>query len=333
MKHGRLATLLVALVAVPDVSRAEDRPLRLGIVGLDTSHVIAFTSMFNDTDRKGHVPGARVVAAFKGGSPDVEASAGRIERFTKELVDRWGVELVDDIPTLCTKVDAVLLESVDGRPHLEQLRPILAAKRPVFIDKPLSGSLQGAKEIARLVKESGVPCFSSSSLRFYGGIAELEKSPEVGDILGCEAYSPCSIEPHHPDLYWYGVHGVEILFTLMGPGCVEVTRVSTQDCDVVVGRWNDGRIGTFRGIRKGRSTYGATVYGSKGIRTSSPVKGSVYRPMLVEIVRFFRSGKPPVSIDETLEMFAFMSAADLSKKRGGAPVRLAEVLDDRRRSE
>jgi predicted dehydrogenase len=330
MQRRWFATLLVALLTVSGVLRAEDKPLRIGIVGLDTSHVIAFTSVFNDSKRKDHVPGARVVAAFKGGSPDVESSATRIDRFTKELVEKWGVELVDDIPTLCTKVDAVLLESVDGRSHLEQLRPILAAKKPVFIDKPLSGSIEDAKEIARLVKESGVPCFSSSSLRFFGSIAELRNNPDVGDILGCEAYSPCSTEPHHPDLYWYGVHGVEILFTLMGPGCVEVTRTSSKDFDVVVGRWSDGRIGTYRGIRKGKRTYGATVFGSKGIRTSVPIKGSVYRPMLVEIVSFFRSGKPPVSMDETLEMFAFMSAADVSKKRGGAPVRLAEVLGSTR---
>jgi len=303
---------------------AEDKPLRVGIVGLDTSHVTAFTAVFNNPEHEHHVPGVRVVAAYKGGSPDIPASANRVEKFTKELVTKWGVEIVPDIPTLCSKVDAVLLESVDGRPHLEQLKPILAAKKPVFIDKPLAGSFEDAKEIARLVRESGVPCFSSSSLRFNGGFTKLKKDKSLGSILGCQVSSPCSIEPHHPDLYWYGVHGVEILFTLMGPGCVEVSRVHTKDFDVVVGRWKDGRIGTFRGIRRGKSGFTATVFGADAIRHAVPM-GSYYPPLLVEVARFFKTGKAPVSMDETLEMFAFMSAADLSKKQNGQPVRLAEI--------
>jgi predicted dehydrogenase len=303
------------------------RDLRIGIVGLDTSHVIAFTQILNDPKHAEHVPGARVVAAYKGGSPDVESSATRLEKFTSELREKWGVEIVADIPALCARVDAVLLESVDGRKHLEQLRPILAARKPVFIDKPLAGSLAEAKEIVRLVQESGVPCFSASSLRFWSGVASLRRSDAVGEVLGCDAYSPCSIEPHHPDLYWYGVHGVEILFTLMGPGCEEVWRAQTKDYELVVGRWKDGRIGTFRGLRAGAQTYGATVFGSKAVRSTEPVRGSLYGPLVQEIVKFFRSGKAPVPLDETLEMFAFMSAADESKRRGGSPVKLAELIE------
>jgi predicted dehydrogenase len=325
---ARLCALwALSFLPAPAISAGEEKPLRVGIVGLDTSHVVAFTRLLNDAGSPEHVEGARVVAAFPGGSPDLPASANRLERFTAELRDAWGVEIVGDIPSLCEKVDAVLLESVDGRPHLEQLKPIIAARKPVFVDKPFAGSLDDARAMARLAREAGVPCFSSSSLRFFPGIASLKGREDVGEILGCDAYSPCEIEPHHPDLYWYGVHGVEILFTLMGPGCEEVWRAHTKGQDVVVGRWRDGRIGTYRGIRQGRSGYGATVFGSKGIATSAPLSGSLYRPLVQEIVRFFRSGEPPVSLDETLEMFAFMSAADESKKRGGAPVRLSELLE------
>jgi len=303
----------------------EGPEIRVGIIGLDTSHAIAFTQILNDEKSPDHVPGAKVVAGFPGGSPDNPSSASRVEEYTRQLRDTWHLTIVRDIPELLGQVDAVLLESVDGRPHLEQVRPVLAARKPVYIDKPLAASLEDGREIARLARTAGVPCFSASSLRFFPGVAKLRRQESVGDILGCDAFSPSPFEEHHPDLYWYGIHGVEILFTLMGPGCETVTRVSTPDCDVVVGRWKDGRIGTFRGIRKGAAPYGAIVFGTKGSLVSDPVGGSLYRTLVQEIVKFFQTGKAPVSLDETVEILAFMSAADESKKRGGQPVNLKDL--------
>jgi predicted dehydrogenase len=218
----------------------------------------------------------------------------------------------------------VLLESVDGRPHLEQVRPVLKAKKPVFIDKPAAGSLADAVAIFDLAEREKVPCFSSSSLRFSPGIAGMRSNPKVGDVVGCSAYGPCPTEEHHPDLFWYGIHGVETLFTVMGPGCESVVRVRTDGTDLVVGTWKDGRVGTFRGIRTGKSDYGATVFGSKGIVPSGGYGG--YEPLVVEICKFFRSGKPPVSAGETLEIMAFMEAADESKRQHGAAVKLADVM-------
>jgi predicted dehydrogenase len=316
------AAILVALL----LCRPQEKTIRIGIIGLDTSHVEAFTAMLNDEKSPTHVPGTKVVAAFKGGSPDVEASASRLEKFTKTLREKWGVEIVDSIPALCEKVDAVLLESVDGRPHLEQVRPVFAAKKRVFIDKPLAASYRDGKEIVRLSKESGTPFFSASAVRFYEPIVKTKEDPKVGRILGCEASSPCSLEPHHPDLFWYGVHGVEALFSVMGPGCESVTRVHSADSDVVVGTWKDGRIGTFRGIRKGASAYGVTVFGEKGVKSSLGVEGkSDYRNLVIEIVKFFQTGVPPVSPEEMLDVLGFMQAADVSKEKGGSPVRLEDL--------
>lgn len=304
---------------------AQDKPpIRLGIIGTDTSHVPAFTQMLNDPSRPDHVPGARIVAAFKGGSPDVESSRTRVDKFAAEIKDKWGVELVNSIEELCQKVDAVLIESVDGRPHLEQIKPVLKAKKPVFLDKPFAGSLRDAKEIVRLAKAAGVPFFSSSSLRFVPDIQELKKNPALGDLIGAIAYSPSPTEPHHPDLFWYGIHGVETLYTLMGAGCESVTRTNTNGADVVTGRWKDGRIGTFRGIRDGKQTYGAVAFGSKAVLIKEPKTS--YRELVIEIVKFFQTGTPPITPEETLEIMAFMEAADVSKKKNGVPVSLSEVL-------
>jgi len=115
--------------------------IRLGIIGTDTSHVIAFTKILNDPTSPDYVPGARVVAAYKGGSPDVESSYTRVDKFAEELKTKWKVEFFSDIPAMCRKVDGVLLESVDARSHLEQVKPVIAAHKPVYIDKPLASTL------------------------------------------------------------------------------------------------------------------------------------------------------------------------------------------------
>jgi predicted dehydrogenase len=325
MTHSTLYLLcIVALMAcLSPLGAAEPAPLRAGIIGLDTSHVEAFTHILNNA-KEGPLARVRVVAAYPGGSKDIPDSANRLEGFTRKLRDEFKVEIVASIEALLPKVDVVLLESVDGRPHLEQARPVLKAHKRLFIDKPVAGSLADAIEIFRLAREYDTPVFSSSSLRFSPGIRGMRNDPRVGDVLGCSAYGPCSLEPHHPDLFWYGVHGVEALFTIMGPGCASVTRVHTKDTDFVTGTWKDGRVGTFRGIRGGKVDYGAMVFGSKGIAPSGGYGG--YEPLVVEICKFFETGKPPVSAEETLEIFAFMEAADESKRRNGTPVTLDSVL-------
>jgi hypothetical protein len=299
------------------------KPLRAGMIGLDTSHVTAFTNLLNNPKNEGDLAGIKVVAGFPGGT-DIPASKDRVANFTKTLREKYMVEIVDSIDDLLKKVDVVLLESVDGRPHLEQARPVFKAGKPVFIDKPVAGSLADAIQIYDLAKQTKTPCFSSSSLRFGPAVQAIRNDPKVGEILGCDTYGPCPIEQTHPDLFWYGIHGVEMLFAIMGTGCESVVRTHTKETDKVVGTWKGGRIGTFRGIRAGKADYGGTVFGKAGV---APVGGSGgYEPLVREICKFFKTGKPPVSPEETVELFAFMEAADESKRKGGAPVTIENVM-------
>jgi predicted dehydrogenase len=301
---------------------APEKVFRIGMIGLDTSHVTAFTGFINNPSKN---YGCKVVAGYPGGSPDVEASASRVEKFTQTLRDKYGVEIVSSIEELCQKVDGILLESVDGRPHLAQARPVIAAKKPLFIDKPMAGNLADVIEIFRLAKENNVPCWSSSSLRYYPAIVEMKEKDQAGQVLGCDVYSPCDLEEHHPDLYWYGVHGVEMLFAVMGPGCETVRRVQTKNSEFVVGLWKDGRIGTYRGLRTPKSGYGVTIFGTKGIIEGG--KSGGYEPLVDEILKFFKTGQVPVPQEETIEIFAFMSAADESKAEGGAAVSVPELIE------
>jgi len=307
--------------AVTSVSTAAE--IRVGMVGLDTSHATAFTKLMNDSTAKGYTPGTKVVAAVKGGSRDIPSSWDRVEGYTQELIQTYGVEMVPTVEELCRKVDAVMIESVDGRPHLEQARPAFQAGKKLFIDKPLAGSLRDAIEIYRLGKRTRVPWFTSSSYRFYLSMADVRKA-NIGAIRSAISYGPSHKEPHHPDFYWYGIHPAEALYTILGRGCEVVTRSATEETDVVTGTWSEGRTGVLVGLRTGATPHKVIVFGRQGVAEQ---KGSGdYAPLVAEIVKFFQTGVPPIPPEETIELMAFMEAADESKRQGGRPVKMEDVL-------
>jgi predicted dehydrogenase len=326
--HNRRTFLKVITVTGLSVSLASelyarakvDTGKRVGIIGLDTSHSTAFTKVLNATEASPDFKGYKVVAAYPHGSKDIESSVKRITGYTEE-VKKLGVEIVGSIKELLNKTDVILLETNDGRLHLEQALEVLKAGKRMFIDKPVAASLSDAMAIYEASRKFNMPIFSTSSLRYIKGLQDLDKS----QVVGADTFSPATLEKTHPDLFWYGVHGVETLFTVMGTGCKSVVRVHTENTDIVVGNWQDGRVGTFRGTRTGKHEYGGTVFTTNGNVVLGPYAG--YEPLLVEIINYFETGKVPVSPKETLEIFAFMEAAHESKRQNGAPVTLASVME------
>lgn len=292
--------------------------LRLGIIGTDTSHATAFAHVLNDASAPNHVPGARVVAAFKGGSPDLEHSANVVDKYAAQLKEKWNVQFVESISDLCPLVDGILLESVDGRPHLAQFREAVRCAKPVFIDKPLASTLADAFAIAKLARESNISWFSASALRF-SPIANL-RDPQMSSAM---VWAPAPLEPHHQlDLSWYGIHAVEMLYTLFGTGCVEVSRLSSPDSDVITGRWKDGRLGTVH-TQRPYGKYGGVVFLNDRTLRADPDIPIDYVPLVREIVTFMQTKVPPVANQETLEIFEFMDASQKSTQEGGKAVKLA----------
>lgn len=302
------------LLAASIITFPQANEIRIGIIGLDTSHVTAFTRILNDSSAKDHIPGAKVVAAVKDSSPDIKASYSRVEKFTAELTGKWGVKLYPNVKELCKQVDAIMIENVDGRPHLKHAFKVIKSGKPLYIDKPLAGTFADCKKIYHLAKQHKVPIFSSSSLRFSKSTLAA-RAGKHGKVLHCETFSPAHIEPHHPDLFWYGIHGVESLFTVMGPGCISVQRGTTKDGKIkVTGKWKDGRVGIFRES----NGYGGTAKCETGEYQVGTYDG--YAPLVKEIIKFFISGKAPVDDRETLEIYAFMNAADESKSANGKEI-------------
>ncbi|HEY3854038.1 MAG TPA: Gfo/Idh/MocA family oxidoreductase [Verrucomicrobiae bacterium] len=297
--------------------------LKVGMIGLDTSHVVEFTRRLNDSADKDFIPGARVVVAFKGGSPDIPSSWNRVDGFTKTMREKYGVNIVDNIGAVLTEADVVMIENVDGRPHLTEALAAINARKPLFIDKPLAGSLRDALQIYRQAREKHVPIFSASSLRYYPNLQEM-KSLGAGEIRGVVSSGPCELESHHPDLFWYGIHSTEALYTIMGAGCESVVCTATANTHVVTGTWKDGRVGTVWGLREAPYEFRMTVFGSKKV-LDEKLEGD-YTPFLREVVKFFQTRVSPVPSNETLEIYAFMEAADESKRNGGCPVKIADII-------
>lgn len=304
------------------------KDLRAGIIGTDTSHVPQFTAMFNRTRPEWRI---KVVAAFKGGSPDLPTSADRLEGFARTIQEQHGVDIVDSIEALLARVDVVLLESVDGRPHLAQATPVFKAGKRVFIDKPLAASLDDARRIVQLSRETGTPFFSSSSYRFYADVMRLRSNPGVGKVLTVQASSPFNTLAFHPDLFFYGIHGIEALYAVMGTGCVSVTRKVEGGGDVTTCTWKDGRVGSYFGPLPdpagSKSPQGPRppVLRIVGDRGTAEAAAQGYEGLELAIAEFFHTGRPPFDVAETIEMFEFMTAAQVSKERGGAPVTLASL--------
>jgi predicted dehydrogenase len=300
--------------------------LRIGIIGLDSSHSEQFTLRLNDPANPNHVPGARVVAAYAGGSPDLPESAARVEGFTTTLKDKFGVKIMATIPEVCAASDAILILSVDGRPHLDQAKDVIASGKPFFLDKPVAASLKDAVEIYKLADAAKVPLFSASSTRWWPGVIEVATSEAI-PARAALAYGPAPLLPHHPDLFFYGIHSAEALFTVMGGGCLSVERSSTPDVSVVTGLWEGGRLGTLYALHTlpmGSTSYKLIRFGQEKI-TEQASQGD-YTPMLREIIKFFQTKQAPVTPKQTLEIYAFMEAAQESKRQNGKSVSLREVL-------
>lgn len=304
-----LCAILFFGMAFLSTSQAQ---IKIGIIGLDTSHSPAFTKLLNGDDKKEEYKDFRVVAAYPYGSKTIKSSYERIPNYIKE-VEKYGVEIVPTIAELLKKVDCVLLETNDGNLHLEQANEVLKSGKIMFIDKPAGASLAQAIAIFKLAKKYNVPIFSSSSLRYVPKVQKI-RNGDFGKVLGADCYSPHRRESSHDDFGWYGIHGIEMLFTVMGTGCTEVNRMCTDSTDVVVGKWDNERIGTFRGLQR-VNLYGGTVFTPGGAEQTGTYAG--YAVLLDQILNFFKTKAVPVPEKETIEIFTFMEASNESKRKGG----------------
>lgn len=291
--------------------------LRLGMIGLDTSHVPEFATLLHETRDPHHIPGAKICAAFPGGSQDFELSTSRVSGFTETLRKR-GVEIVGSIRELAPRCDAVMLMSIDGRVHAEQFREVASWGVPVFIDKPLAVSSADARSIMAEASRSGTRVFSASALRFAESFRETLRTVDGHPVQGADFSGPMALQDKCPGYFWYGIHTAEMLFAALGRGCRQVLAVRDGDHDIAIGRWADGRFGTLRGCRTGNHGFGGTLHGIASSTRFDALAGKkpLYATLLDEIISFFKGSPSPVEIAESAEVISFLEAANRSVSTG-----------------
>lgn len=319
----QLGALCASILSAPDLMAD---PLRIGVIGLDTSHAEQFTMRLNDPANPNHVPGGRVVAAFPTGSPDLPESISRLPEFTAVLKDKYGVRMVDSIPALCSEVDAVMILSLDGRPHLEQAKEVMTFGKPIFVDKPVAANLNDIVQMYLLADKMQIPLFSASALRWYQGVVEVANAKSTPPQAAI-SWGPAPSIPHHPDLYFYAIHATEALFTVMGAGCDHVTRTTTPAESVVTGIWTGNRSGSLHALHNlpmHSTAYKLVRFDGEDV-FEQKTQGD-YNPMLREIVKFFTTKVAPVTPVQTLEIYGFLQAAEESRRLGGVPVSIRKVL-------
>lgn len=324
----RKAVLFLIFTGISILSLAgqERTKKRIGIIGLDTKHSIDFATMFNSAVVKPEFRDYQVTVAYPWGSKTIEIGYSRVPGFTEEA-KKLGIMIVGSIDELLTQVDYVLLETQDGNLHIDQALAVFKAGKPVFIDKPLAANLTDVCLIYELGKKFNVPVYTTSSFRYTEPVLEISGGKK-GKVLGADCFGPCEEEPSHASLFWYGIHGVEMLFSVMGTGCESVTRTHTSETDLVVGVWNDKRVGTYRGMRIGRGPYyhfGGFAYCEKEAVPLDNYTGFGFYGLTKELVKFFDSGVVPVSSETTIEVYAFMEASNQSLL-SGKPVKIADVI-------
>ena len=297
---------------------------RVGIVDWDTSHVVQFTMRLNHVGELAedqYIDSDYRVVAGVPGTSEITAP-DRLAEYHDKLTG-WGVEVVDSVEQLVDMVDVVCVESQSGYVHLDRARPFIEAGIPTYIDKPFVINVEDGLKIKELAAKHGVPIFSSSSLRYAPEVVEAQHDAEgVGSVVGAFAYSPASLHDKNPGLAHYGIHGVETLYALMGPGCVELSCISEEGGEVSTGRWADGRVASIRGTRAGKHAYGYTVWGDKGVRSEYISTTYIYRELLKKIVQMWETGTPDLELDETIEIAAFIAAAWESANNGGNVTKL-----------
>jgi virulence factor len=291
--------------------------IKLGVLDFDTSHVVEFTKRLNHKDiaEDQWVDGAEVVIGCPGES---KIMPERIPEYRKAM-EKLGVPLVEKPEEMIGKVDGMLVESQEGTPHLERARPFLEAGIPCYIDKPFTCSFADARKLVELADRHKVPIFSASSLRYAPELVEyVADAKKHGKILGALAYGPASEHERNPGLFHYGIHAVEILYTVMGPGCQRVTCTHEKDVDEVTGQWGDGRVASVRGIRSGKSDYGCLAFTEQGVQSVPIGTKYIYRELLKKIVEMFQTKKPPLDVTVTVEIVGFIEAAWKSAMNHGA---------------
>ena len=292
--------------------------MRIGAIGIDSSHLPEFSRRMKELNAAKKTR-CLVTHVFDPGGHDLPKAAEWLAK-TRDM----GAQQVGSMDELLKSVDGVMVLSVNGNKHLPLSLPSLERGLPTYIDKPLTCNLSEAKQLLATARKTSARCYSASSLRFPAEVTEMDKAA-LGALKAIDAFGPGSIHALMEGLFFYGVHTIEMVDALWGPGVKRVSAVHLEDRDLLDLDYHDGRFARLRMERKGAYEFGATVHGEKGVKQFKVDFAPVYTRLMEGMARFFEGGAAPPPLRDLVENVAVMEAGNASMKRDGAWVEIEKI--------
>ncbi len=289
--------------------------LRVALIGLDTSHTIEFARRMQSPDVAADqkVEGIKAVACLRFSTP-FQNEAGLDQR--QAQLEAWGIKVTTDFDEAVADCDALMLEINDAAYHLEYFTRCADLGKPMFLDKPLADNIEHGRAIYELIRKKNLKVFSASSLRFVPQLTQA--CDAVPEPAFAHMYGPPGKAPAGSSIVWYGVHAFEMLERAMGRGAVSVFARRDRAGVVAIVEYPDARRGVVELI-EGVWLYGGSLRDrAKAVAPFVVDMGRAYSDLLAEIVKFFKGAKPPVKLDDTLEIMGMLDAAERSTQSGAA---------------
>lgn len=304
----------------PPASHTETpkQTIQLGVIGADSSHLAEFTKRINRMNIEGRTP-CRVARMWTDGKHDMPES--EVEAWRRDAADQ-GVTTDQHLDAMLGAVDGVMVLTVNGNRHLAHASSALRRGLPTYIDKPLTCDLSEALAIRAMCQEHGTRCYSASSLRFADEVQHLDRAA-IGELAVIDAFGPGELNPAMPRFFHYGVHTIEMIDAIWGPGVEAVRARISEPRDHIELRYIDGRYASLRLERVGSYDFGATVHGKNGVACFKVDFSEVYNRLVRGMVRFFEGGPAPTNLDAIVENVAVMEAAHQSIEQDGGWVALS----------
>jgi predicted dehydrogenase len=292
------------------------RPVRIGLVGVNTWHAEAFTDVLLGQGGADHLPpieGAGVTAVWG------EPAQAREDLAVKTGADRFAGDPSEMIPHI--DLAFILDDTGGGERHRELAEPFLRAGVPTIVDKPMALTLEDAEALFALAERHAAPIMSSSALRFAAELADrMDEFAALGEVRTATVLGP-------GEWYYYGIHAAELLLTIMPAPVKWVDRQSTEHQDIAVIGFADGRLASVTVLRDAHYTFTAAIYGTEGWASVEVTRNyEFYRAELQAAAEMARSGVSPVGKAQTMDVLRVLHAGIRSKELGRA-VGVEELRD------
>ncbi|MDD3696035.1 MAG: Gfo/Idh/MocA family oxidoreductase [Lentisphaeria bacterium] len=288
--------------------------LKVAVIGLDTSHSVELPRlcMAADLPADKKVDGLTITACQRFETP-FQNKEGLDKR--QEQLEAWGIKVTECFDEAIADCDAVMIEINDPALHLPYFEKVAPLGKPIFLDKPLAGSLQEGRKILELAKKYNARVFSCSSLPLTPTIAVAIDKLEGEEVKLGQTFGALGTAPAGESLIWYGVHSFEMLQRLMGCGAEKVFAVENEVSVTTNVVYPEGRRGLIESIR-GMWRYGGRVQSQKKAEFFHVDNSRLYFYLLSCIRDFFHGGPAPIAMEQTFEGQAMMCAALESLKTG-----------------